>query len=190
MRKTQQALLDLASSCLLLVDVQERLAPFVHEASTLIENCQWLLRLANTLQVPVIVSEQYPKGLGATIPELQTFCKEALHFEKVYFSCAEDKVGMQLIKDTTRQQIVIIGIEAHVCVLQTALDLLAKDYQVYVVADAISARHRDDTELALARMRQLGVQIISQEMVLFEWAHRAGTEIFKKLQKTFLLKEN
>jgi nicotinamidase-related amidase len=106
--------------------------------------------------------------------------------EKVHFSCAAEPACMDRINAGGREQIILTGAEAHVCVLQTALGLLAAGKQVFVVADCIGSRHPRDLELALGRMGAEGVRIVSREMVVFEWLHRAGTEVFREISREFL----
>jgi nicotinamidase-related amidase len=179
-------LLQKQDSCVLLIDVQEKLFPLVQQHEQLLSNCQWLLSLAKQLDVPTLISEQYPQGLGSTVAALRELLPTNEPMTKMHFSCVADDACWQRIQAVEREQFILMGIEAHVCVLQTAVDLLLADKEVYVVADAISARSELDKSLALTRMQDLGVQIISREMVLFEWAERAGTDEFKALSKTFL----
>lgn len=179
-------LIDPKNSCLLVVDVQEKLVHAVHDSAQLINNCLWLLNVANRLQIPTLISEQYPRGLGKTIPELLSLVPTKQVMEKVHFSCAASLSCSALLEKVAVRQFVLIGIESHVCVLQTAIGLLEAGYQVFVVADAVSSRSAQDKELALARMRALGVQIVSREMVFFEWVQQAGTAEFKQLSKDFL----
>jgi nicotinamidase-related amidase len=169
-----------------MVDVQEKLVHAVHESSQLIKNCQWLLRVANQLHIPCLVSEQYPKGLGKTISELEILVSRQNVLEKLHFSCLADPDGHAFFAQAAKSQIIIMGIESHVCVLQTAIDLLHAKYTVFVVSDAVSSRNPLDKEVALARLRDVGVQIVSKEMVLFEWARQAGTAQFKQLSRDFL----
>jgi len=179
-------LLRAQDSCLLLVDVQEKLVPAVSAPEKLIANCAWLMELASVLGVPLLVSEQYPGGLGPTVAQLRTLAREDAVMEKVHFSCAEAPSCRSRIAAVGRTQIVLAGIEAHVCVLQTALDLLRLGKQVFVVADAVSSRSLLDAEVALGRMRAAGVAVVTREMVLFEWAHRGATAQFRALSARFL----
>lgn len=173
-------------SCLLLVDVQEKLMPFIYEHEKIKENCSWLLRAAKKLSIPTLVSEQYPKGIGHTIPELKQLVIGDPTAEKLHFSCAEDQSCLTLINNTKREQIVVIGIEAHVCVMQTAIGLQEQNKQVFVVADCIGSRNPNDKQLAIDRMRHNGIEIVSKEMVLFEWLHQSGTDLFREVSKEFL----
>lgn len=178
-------LLEQNNSCLLLIDIQEKLTPLVHQPAALIARCQWLLRLAQELRVPHLLSEQYPRGLGHTVDGLLSLTHEEA-IPKVHFSCWREprfKVSLQALK---KSQTILIGIESHVCVLQTAMDLRAAGYDVFVVVDAVSSRYEIDYKYALKRMKQSGIQLITAEMVLFEWVEQAGTEAFKGLSKRFL----
>lgn len=176
-------LLDQAQSCLVLVDVQEKLTPHVLSYEILVKRCQWLLNLAKTLQVPTIISEQYPSGLGSTVSELQGFGEA---YSKIHFSCWADEPLRKKLTSLRKKQIVLIGIETHVCVLQTALGLLTADYEVFVVVEAVSSRYALDHQYGLKRMKAAGVQLVTSEMVFFEWVHCAGTPEFKALSKQFL----
>nr|VFK39019.1 MAG: Nicotinamidase-related amidase [Candidatus Kentron sp. SD]VFK43856.1 MAG: Nicotinamidase-related amidase [Candidatus Kentron sp. SD]VFK78525.1 MAG: Nicotinamidase-related amidase [Candidatus Kentron sp. SD] len=179
-------LIDEGSSCLLIVDAQEKLLPAIHDREALIDHCAWLMKVAEVVGVPLLVSEQYPKGLGPTAPSLRALAPKEAFVEKVHFSCVAAPECKARIDAMGRDQIVIAGIEAHVCVLQTALDLVEIGKEVFVVADAISSRARGNVDLAIGRMRDAGIVIVSREMVLFEWAHRADTVRFKHLSTNFL----
>lgn len=179
-------LLRAHSSCLLMVDVQEKLVPKVRDPEQLVANCAWLLEVAAVLDVPVLISEQYPAGLGPTVANLRAIAPQHAWMEKVHFSCAEAPNCRARIDAVGRTQLVLAGIEAHVCVLQTALGLSHSGKDVFVVADAVSSRHSLDANMGLDRMRAAGVQIVTKEMVLFEWAHQAATAQFKALSNKFL----
>lgn len=178
-------LLQREQSTLLLVDVQEKLAYAVHAAAKLIDHCQWMLRLAQDCHVPIVISEQYPRGLGPTLPGLLQTAGNTTRLDKTAFSCVAAGC-LDLPACSDRKQIVLIGIESHVCVLQTAIELHAAGKQVFVVADAVSSRSPEDRELALARMRSTGIHIISREMVLFEWIRDSGLPHFKQLSQRYL----
>ena len=170
----------------MVVDVQEKLVPAVHEHERVVANCAWLMKVAVAVGVPVLVSEQYSKGLGPTVADLRALAKDDAVMEKVHFSCVSDTACRDRIETQGKGQLVVCGIEAHVCVLQTTLDLLATGRQVFVAADAVSSRDPEDARLALERMRDTGAAVVSKEMVLFEWAHKADTDQFKALSKNFL----
>lgn len=178
-------LISAQRSLLLIVDVQQKLAPAMASLDRLLANLTILLRAAHPLGVPVLASEQYPRGLGPTLPEVAALLAPPDGapevFEKSHFSCAAEPGVAERLALTGRDQIVIAGIEAHVCVLQTALELRAAAWSVFVVADACSSRAPASAEQAMDRMRQHGVTVVNTEMVLFEWLHRAGTPAFKTL---------
>jgi nicotinamidase-related amidase len=178
-------LIDAAKSTLLLVDVQERLLPAMTAPEAVENRCLTLVKAAKALAVPVTVSEQYPKGLGRTAPALAAeLGNDAAVFEKLAFSCWQDKAMKEhFIAHHERQRplIIVAGIESHVCVLQTALDLAAAGFGVFAVADAMSSRAKESEQLAHARMRQEGVSLINTEMAVFELLRKAGTPEFKAL---------
>lgn len=168
-------------SLLLIVDIQEKLAPAILNADQAIANAVKLIQAAKHLAVPMLASEQYPKGLGLTVPSLRNVLSTEMIVEKSHFSCFAEPGFSEKLRAQGRHQIVICGMEAHVCVLQTALDIQSAGYSAVVVADAVSSRRIESYELAIARMRTAGVGIVSTEMVLFEWLGQAGTAEFKAL---------
>lgn len=177
-------LIDPRKSTLLLVDVQERLLPAMAEPADVESRCVILLKAANALGLAVTVSEQYPKGLGHTVPGLKAELGSATVFEKLAFSCWKDpaiKDHMIGHHESNRPLVILAGIEAHVCVLQTAADLSAAGFGVFAVADAMSSRSPSSHALALDRMRQNGVSVVNTEMVVFELLQRAGSAEFKVL---------
>lgn len=176
-------LLKKEDSCLLLIDVQEKLTPHVQNSESLIARCEWLLRLATELSVPHVISEQYPSGLGVTVEPLRRF---GAALDKVHFSCGRDTRLINHLQQLKKTQIVLIGIETHVCVLQTALDLCEAGYQVFVVVDAVNSRHELDHHYGLKRIKQSGGFLVTSEMVFFEWVEKAGTPEFKALSKAYL----
>lgn len=172
---------------LLIVDVQEKLVPMIANYDRMLGNCRRLIQGAKILEVPVFATEQYPKGLGHTVAPLAELLDSVP--EKLRFSCAEVlDWGLAAKQADNRFQIVVAGIEAHVCVLQTVLDLLAGGFQVFVPADAISSRGEFDWKIALDRMSSGGATITTTESVLFEWCERSGTPEFKQISQ--LIKES
>ncbi len=169
-------------SALLVIDVQDKLAPAMNNIEGVVENTSILMRAAARLQVPHLVSEQYPQGLGATIEPLAEL-NDAEALAKVTFSGMADVAYESRFNGLGRDQAVLAGIEAHICVLQTAMDLLAADVQVFVVADATTSRSPDNHSMALHRLSGAGAQIVTTEMVLFEWLGQAGTQEFKDISK-------
>jgi nicotinamidase-related amidase len=167
---------------LLLVDVQERLLPAMADPYDIVANAKILLAAARQLALPVTVSEQYRKGLGCTVQALSTPSDEV--FEKLSFSCWRDKPLKARFIDFHehgRPLVIVAGIEAHVCVLQSAIDLANAGFGVFAVADAMASRTPASHALALDRMRQAGVEVVNTEMVVFELLEKAGTAEFKAL---------
>ncbi|MFT4059879.1 MAG: hydrolase [Legionella sp.] len=179
-------LLDKNESILLLIDVQEKLVPAVLDSKSFIANCEWMLRLAKKMEVPILVSEQYRKGLGTTVSSLSSYIHQQECIDKVAFSCMSDATYVQHLQKFHKKHAVLIGIEAHVCVLQTALELKQQGYDVFVVVNAISSRGQLNLKYGLKRMQQAGVHLVTTEMVFFEWLRVAGTSEFKELSKEFL----
>ena len=175
-------LMSAASSCLLVVDIQERLLPRVKTPQTVVDNTAVLLKAARRLDVPVLVSEQYPRGLGATVAELVPLLAAGETIEKLHFSCIGDDGFASRFRALGRPQAVVAGLEAHVCVLQTVEDLLAAGTDTFVVEDATSSRVEKSHAAAMARLREAGARIVTTEMVVFEWLAKAGTPAFEKLK--------
>jgi len=173
-------------SCLLVIDIQEKLVPAIHNKEELIQNTLWLTQIANKISIPVLASEQYPQGIGPTLPEIAELIPKENFMEKVHFSCMSEPTCNEKINALRPNQVVIVGMEAHVCVLQTALQLKQQAREVYVVADCVSSRSEKDKELALERMRQAGIYVVTREMVAFEWMQKSGTDSFRDISKNFL----
>jgi nicotinamidase-related amidase len=172
-------------STLLIIDIQTRLFPAIAEHERLAAHTLWLQQVAQRLDVPVLLTEQYSKGLGPTIPALRNQPGNTAIIEKLHFSAVSE--GALLAQtDAQRTQFVVCGCEAHVCVMQTVLDLLVQGRQVFVVAEAVGSRQASDKALALARMQQAGAVIVSREMVAFEWLERAGSELFRSVSREFI----
>lgn len=168
-------------SILLVVDMQARLVPKLQHPERLVAACKRLAEAARTLGVPVLATEQYSRGLGPTVPGLASLIPGADRIEKICFASATEPSIVERLESTGRRTVVMCGGEAHVCVLQSAMSLRQAGWQVAVVADAVSAREPANTTLALERLRGHGVEIVSAEMVLFEWLARAGTTEFRQL---------
>lgn len=175
-------------SLLLIIDVQEHLAPVMDSPREVINGCSKLIGVARRLQIPFIISEQYPKGLGATMFDLRKAAEDdCCFYAKQEFSCARNPEIMEKIKSSGKKQIVIAGVETHICVLQTAIDLQEAGYEVFVVSNACSARNPVQNVIAFQRLLRHGVDIVSTEMVIFEWLEKAGTEEFKAISKKFIV---
>jgi nicotinamidase-related amidase len=174
--------LEKQRAALLVVDVQERFRDLIDGMAGVLSQCSRLVRFFGRLQMPVVVTEQYPKGLGHTVQELSAdLPKDVRPLEKMTFSCGGDEGFRRTVAGLRREQWLLCGIEAHVCVYQSALDLLRDGRQVAVLGDAVSSRRPCDREMALDRMRELGVQVMSTEMALFEILRQAGTDDFKSV---------
>ncbi|HEX7007146.1 MAG TPA: hydrolase [Alphaproteobacteria bacterium] len=174
-------LIEARRSALLIVDMQERLMPAMDGAEPVIANAARLMEAAGRLGVPILVSEQYPKGLGRTVPALAALAPTGAIAEKLHFSCAADPGWRARFEKLDRRQPILAGVEAHVCVLQTALALAEAGYRPAVVADAVASRRPESKAVALDRLRRNGVEVVTTEMVLFEWLGQAGTPEFKAL---------
>ncbi|MBA4501854.1 isochorismatase family protein [Marinobacterium marinum] len=174
------------TSCLLVIDIQERMTPVIHQVEQCVAHCEWLIDIANRLEVPVLATEQYPQGLGSTLSSIRDRIRPEHIVEKIHFSAMSDAEPDRLINAGQYSQIILIGMESHVCVLQTALELKQQGKTVFIVEDCVSSRSPDDKATALARFRQCGIYIVSREMVAFEWLRRAGTDRFREISKAYL----
>jgi nicotinamidase-related amidase len=172
-----RVLLTAAGAVLLLVDFQQRLVPAIHDAETVVARAVRLAEAALLMGVPVCATEQYPAGLGHTVAELSGYPQNVV--AKTSFSGAADPT---LLPPAARE-VVVTGVEAHVCVLQTVADLLGTDHRVVVVADAVGSRDPANRDAALARMRAHGAEIVTSEMVLFEWLRDSTHPRFREVQK-------
>jgi nicotinamidase-related amidase len=178
-------LLDAQRSTVLVIDVQKKLLPAIHDHETVAANVAWLVRAAQKIGIPVAATEQYPRGLGPLDDSIRALLPESAVGTKNHFSCVAAGC-LPGLPGTDRAQVVVAGIETHVCVLQTVLELIEDGREVYVVADAVGSRRPADRDAALARMRQEGARIITREMAIFEWLKEAGTPLFKEVSKEFL----
>ncbi len=167
----------------MIVDVQERLFPHIYEHEQLAENMKILVEGLQVLEVPVIVTEQYKKGLGETIPFLASLLDKYPHNEKTAFSCCDDPVIMESLELSSKRFVVLAGIESHICLLQTALDLKERGYHPVVVEDCVGSRNPDNKRIAMARLVQEDILITSYESLLFELCRVSGTDEFKAISK-------
>ena len=175
--------LDADRASILVIDLQEKLLPFIGQRERVVASSRELIDGARVFHLPVIATEQYPKGIGPTEPSVLDALNKsgAKMLEKPTFSACDEPDVIEALRTIDRPQIIVIGIEAHVCVQQTTLDLCAMGYEAFVCADAIGSRGRLDYENALARMRQEGAYVTTVESVLFELCHRSGTPQFKEM---------
>ncbi len=176
--------LERDSAVLLVIDVQEKLCKAMDQEvlRQLTGNVSILLETAKELNIPVLVTEQYPSGLGETLPEIREILPVSAA-EKMSFSCCGDQAFMNRLKELKRKQVVVTGMEAHVCVLQTVLDLLSHDYNVHVVNDAVMSRKKKNWKVGLNMAASAGAVVTSTEAAMFQLLKVAGTEQFKKLCK-------
>jgi nicotinamidase-related amidase len=177
-------LLDRSRSTLVVIDVQEKLLPAVCDGPRLVDDLVTLVRGAGELGVPLVVTEQYPKGLGPTVAPLRSLLPAPI--EKLRMSACR-ALGWPPASGNDRWQVVLCGLETHVCVLQTALDLVSLGYQVFVPVDAVSCRFAVDGEIALRRMTAAGITLTTIEGALFEWLESAEAPEFKAISR--LVKE-
>lgn len=175
--------LDVDRAFVLIIDLQEKLLPLIADGSSILNAARFLLAGCRVFGLPVLATEQYPQGLGPTDANVSEALKScgALIVEKPTFSACAEPAFRARLDSVDRPQVIVGGIETHVCVQQTALDLRTAEYDVFVCADAVGARAALDHETALARMRRAGVVVTTVESVLFELCNRCDTPTFKKL---------
>lgn len=169
------------NTALVLIDIQGKLASLMHDKETLYANLQKLIKGAQALELPILWLEQYPKGLGPTIAEIAELLEGQEPLAKTCFSAYGLDEFRQALRQTQRRQIVLAGIETHICVYQTARDLLDDDFYVEIVADAVSSRTPQNNAIGLEKMLHCGAQITSVEMCLFELLQKAGGAQFKEI---------
>ncbi|MEZ6095336.1 MAG: isochorismatase family protein [Pirellulaceae bacterium] len=174
-------LLSRERSSLLIIDVQERLLPSIDGGDRVVWNIGRLIDTAKLFAVPINATEQYPKGLGHTVSSLRERLPDVP--EKAMFSCRECTQVFSPLLESDKQQMVVTGIETHVCVLQTVMDLIAQGFDVFVVVDAVGSRFSIDRETALGRMQQAGATLISTESVMFEWCESSADPQFKAMSQ-------
>lgn len=165
------------------IDQQEKLMPVIEGGQEVVQRTDVLLRGLQALGVPALVTRQYPKGLGDTVPALAEAAQGLAVHDKLAFSIMGEPEIRQAIADTGKKTVLICGAEAHICVLQSVIDLLAEGYQVALLADAIGSRCRADKKIALRRAQQEGAMLSSVESILFELTERAGSDTFKIISK-------
>ena len=171
------------NSSALLIDIQEKLFPHMDEKEELLRKCTILIDGLKVLGVPLVITEQYPRGLGSTVEALSILVEQDPVIEKIAFSCCDEPAVMQTAALQKNRTVIIFGIEAHVCVLQTVIDLQETGYTAVVIEDCISSRNPRDKSVAVERMRTEGALISSCESILFELARVAGTDEFKAISR-------
>ncbi|MBD3335328.1 MAG: isochorismatase family protein [Candidatus Eisenbacteria bacterium] len=186
-RDRRRPMLDSSRSVLVVIDVQEKLLPHIHRREDVVRSIVRLIEGCRILDVPVLATEQYTRGLGPTDPAVRDALREAPLLEKMSFACQDHEPFAAALRETGRRQVLLCGIEAHVCVYQTALGLKEDGFGVHVAGDAVSSRFPRNIELALMRFQQEGIRITSVESAVFEMLKLCGTDPFKAWLK--VLKE-
>ena len=170
----------MSADCLVVIDMQERLLPVIANAELITQRCRFLLEAAGLLSVPIVLTEQYPRGLGATVEVLRNAAANAATLEKLRFSAADVILEAGVLRAECRQ-LVLAGIETHICVQQTALDLTAAGWKVTLATDASGSRHELDRSIAISRLQAAGVVVSSAEAIAFEWCKTAEHPAFRQL---------
>ncbi len=165
------------------VDIQERLLPHIHEGDIILENCLKLIGGLKLLDIPLLITQQYTKGLGPTVPSIINIFPDFSFFEKISFSCCGDPAFKNELDRLGNTDVILCGIETHVCLLQTCLDLLAEGKRPVVVENCTSSRKPADKNIAIERMRQEGARITTMESILFELTRVAGNDTFKGISR-------
>ena len=178
-------LIDRNDSTLLLIDIQEKLIKKIFDFKSVINHSKKIVDVFSFLKLPIVYSEQYPNGLGKTINPIDDKLKKikALKIEKTTFSCISDKNDTEIRKIFPKNQIIICGIETHICILQTSIDLYNKGYEVFVIDEAVGSRNERHKNLAFDRLIKNGISLINFEMLVFELIRDSKDESFKELSK-------
>lgn len=173
--------LTVENTVLVAIDFQERLFPVVHEKENLLRNVLKLIEGAKVLEVPIVLTEQYPKGLGPTLPEIKELIPDIRPIEKVCFNCCDEEAFCKTLESLGRKQVLVAGIEAHICVYQTAAALSRAGYEVQVVGDCVSSREPGNKMVSLFKMGSAGISPTTMEMALFELLEVASGDKFKQI---------
>jgi nicotinamidase-related amidase len=168
---------------LVVVDIQGKLADIVHESDFMQKNVEILAQGCRVLDIPILATEQYPQGLGHTTERIMQHLEGVPVIEKSAFSCCGEPLFEQRLMELHKTDVILCGIEAHVCVYQTARDLVGLGYNVHLVTDAVSSRTPANRELGIRKMESIGVKLTSTEMLLFELLQHSGTDEFKTISK-------
>jgi nicotinamidase-related amidase len=176
-------MLKIDDTVLLVIDVQGKLAQLMHNKDELFQNLRLMIQGARVLDIPILLTEQYPQGLGPTVPEIAELLTDVEPISKTAFSCCGEKTFNEAFAELGREQALLVGIETHVCVWQTAHDLIESEYEVHVVADAVSSRNPDNKQIGLQKMRDAGANITCVESALFELMRVAEGPRFKAVSK-------
>lgn len=180
---SEGGLISKGEAALIIIDVQEKLFPLISDKEKILENMRKLIRFAKIINMPIILTEQYPRGLGSTVPEIKELIPDVQPIEKLEFSCFGSEKFRIALKELNVKTIIIAGIETHICVAQTSIEGIKNGYRVCVVVDATSSRRLEDKNTAIKRMMQSGVIVASTEMLIYELLKKAGTEEFREALK-------
>jgi len=175
------AMLTTDNTILVLIDFQEKLFPVMHDREKLLRNVLKLIEGVKVLEMPILLTEQYPKGLGPTLPEIKELLPDVKPIEKVCFNCCDEETFGRSLESLKRKQVLIAGIEAHICVYQTAMALFRAGYEVQVVGDCVSSRETENKMVSLLKMGAAGVSPTTMEMALFELLRVAKGDKFKQI---------
>jgi nicotinamidase-related amidase len=171
------------NTVLVAIDFQERLFAVMHEKEKLLKNVLKLIKGAKVLEIPIVLTEQYPKGLGPTLPEIKELLPDIKPIEKVCFNCCDEEAFCDSLAALKRKQVLVAGIEAHICVYQTAAALYKAGYEVQVVGDCVSSREPENKKVSLLKMASAGISPTTMEMALFELLKVAKDDKFKQISK-------
>ena len=176
-------LLNRENAVFVIIDIQERLADVMSDREKVVQNCLHLVESSKILNIPILLNEQYPKGLGPTVPEIREALDSYQPLEKVSFSCCKGGGFIDHLRETGRKKVVISGMETHVCVLQTCIDLISAGYVVHIAGDAVCSRTAENYRAGIEFMRDAGAVITCTETILFQLLEKAGTEEFKNISR-------
>lgn len=174
--------LDRNEAILLIIDIQEKLMPAINKSEKIINNNVILIEAAKNMDIPILVTEQYPKGLGKTVEELDKKLENAVKFNKIVFSSCSKEV-LDHMYSSKRKKVIITGAETHVCVFQTVRDLLKQGFYVFVAEDAVGSRTKENYDNSIALMREMGAVITNTETIVFDLLKESGTPEFKTMMK-------
>jgi nicotinamidase-related amidase len=170
-------------AALIILDMQERLAAAMKTKRQMVDNCLHLIETAKLFQIPILVTEQYPKGLGPTLPEIREALPDYVPFEKLSFNCTQEIGFLEKVASMGKKKLLLTGMETHICVLQTSLGLMRQGYTVQVIKDAVCSRTKNNFNTGIGFLSQAGSVITCTETVLFQLLQKAGTEVFKTIVK-------
>lgn len=179
----EKFILDKSNTVLLIIDIQERLAAVMKMKDAVVENCLHLIELSKMLSIPIIVTEQYPKGLGPTVEPIRNALADYRPVEKLTFSCCDEPSFLDAIRNLNSKTLIVTGMETHICILQTSIGLLREGFNVHLVQDAVCSRTKENWRTACEFLRDAGAVITCTETALFQLLQRAGTEEFKAISK-------